>query len=397
MDLKSSKAQNLLRIISLLQQEREMTRQELASALGISMPTVLHCIEELKEAGILTETGKQASTGGRRAGVLSLDLSCGFGIGIQIARRFVEFALTDMTGRILCTKQLAHSFKDQTAWYRKLGALLLDFLTEEKVDGRKIIGVGISFPGIIDQEGQMILHSHVFHLTNISLDRFYRYIPFPLVISNDANCACRAEQRGGEDSYLYISLNETVGGALMVNQDLYTGRRWQAGEVGHMILHPGGRTCYCGKSGCADAYLTAELLMAEGTKEEEEKGKPAENGEDLSGQVFFSDQDKIRSFFQCLEAGDQKAAGIFTTYLNDLAILVSNVRMLLDMDIVIGGNVGACMEEHIDELAELTETYDLFCRDVDYISACRCKDHIFSKGAALQAVRTFSDRLVEKL
>ena len=69
----------------------------------------------------------------------------------------------------------------------------------------------------------------------------------------------------------------------------------------------------------------------------------------------------------------------------------------MDMDIVIGGNVGACMEEHIDELAELTETYDLFCRDVDYISACRCKDHIFSKGAALQAVRTFSDRLVEKL
>ena len=105
MDLKSSKAQNLLRIISLLQQEREMTRQELASALGISMPTVLHCIEELKEAGILTETGKQASTGGRRASVLSLDLSCGFGIGIQIARRFVEFALTDMTGRILCTKR----------------------------------------------------------------------------------------------------------------------------------------------------------------------------------------------------------------------------------------------------------------------------------------------------
>lgn len=83
--------------------------------------------------------------------------------------------------------------------------------------------------------------------------------------------------------------------------------------------------------------------------------------------------------------------------MNDLAILVSNVRMLLDMDIVIGGNVGACMEEHVDELAELTETYDLFCRDVDYISACRCKDHIFSKGAALQAVRTFSDRLVEKL
>lgn len=146
----------------------------------------------------------------------------------------------------------------------------------------------------------MILHSHVFHLTNISLDRFYRYIPFPLVICNDANCACRAEQRGGEDSYLYISLNETVGGALMVNQDLYTGRRWQAGEVGHMILHPGGRTCYCGKSGCADAYLTAELLMAEGTKEEEEKGKPAEMGKTFPGRSFSVIRIKSAAFSNVL-------------------------------------------------------------------------------------------------
>lgn len=45
----------------------------------------------------------------------------------------------------------------------------------------------------------------------------------------------------------------------MLNGRLWTGDTFQAGELGHMILIPGGRRCYCGKQGCADAYLSPEL------------------------------------------------------------------------------------------------------------------------------------------
>ncbi len=421
MDLKSAKAQTLLKIIHLLLPGKGMTRQELAKNLGISMPTVLHSIEDLQKAGILKEAGEQASTGGRRAKVLVLDGSCGYGVGIQIARRFVEFALTDMTGQVLARRQLDHPFRDQAAWYRKLGALLLDFITKEQVDGRKIIGVGISFPGIIDQENHMLLHSHVFDLKNVSLDRFYRCIPYPLLISNDANCACRAEGSREEDSYFYISLNESVGGALMVKNNLYKGRRWQAGEIGHMILHPGGRTCYCGKKGCADPYLTAELLMEDPAGEPEVRKtdmegeseawksnqalEPGTRKTDMEGesearktdQTGENDREKLQRFFKRLKERDGRACRTWETYMNDLAILVSNVRMLLDMNIVIGGDVGACMEDYMEDLADLTADYDLFSRDVDYISVCHCRDHIFSKGAAVQALESYYDSLVEKL
>lgn len=50
----------------------------------------------------------------------------------------------------------------------------------------------------------------------------------------------------------------------MLNGRLWTGDTFQAGELGHMILIPGGRRCYCGKQGCADAYLSPRALKRDG-------------------------------------------------------------------------------------------------------------------------------------
>lgn len=76
----------------------------------------------------------------------------------------------------------------------------------------------------------------------------------------------------------------------MFNGRLWTGDTFQAGELGHMILIPGGRRCYCGKQGCADAYLSPRALKRDG----------------------------------------------WETYLDHLAVFITNLRMLLNMDLVIG-------------------------------------------------------------
>ncbi len=368
MDMNSLKAQNLLKIISLLRNHPDITRQELAREAGISMPTALHMIEELSRKNLITETGENASTGGRRAKTFSLNPESGYGVGIQIARKYVEFVLVNLRGEVKEKVRYETSFSDQPAWYRKLGAKLIDLISQADVEEEKVIGVGISFPGIIDLENSLILHSHVFSLQNVSLDRFYKCISYPLVIVNDANCACYAEQSQREEDFLYISLNESVGGAVIVDHTLYTGKHWQAGEVGHVVLYPKGKSCYCGKEGCSDAYLSAGVLC--------------EGHEDLD------------DFFAHLEKKDPRAIQIWDTYLNDLAILVSNMRMLLDMDIVVGGDVGARMDAYVEDLAERIEEYDLFSRNVDYVRACRCKENIFSVGAALSAIDHFEYRLL---
>ena len=62
---------------------------------------------------------------------------------------------------------------------------------------------------------------------------------------------------------LYLSLNNTLGGAFCIDGKLILGENQKAGEFGHMILVPGGKKCYCGKLGCADAYCAASVLTDE--------------------------------------------------------------------------------------------------------------------------------------
>ena len=65
---------------------------------------------------------------------------------------------------------------------------------------------------------------------------------------------------------VYLSLNNTLGGAFSINGKLVTGQNQKAGEFGHIILVPGGKKCYCGKAGCADAYCAASALTDEEQK-----------------------------------------------------------------------------------------------------------------------------------
>ena len=321
-----------------------ISTQDISRSLDISMPTALKSIDELLSAHIIREAGELSSTGGRRAKLFELNPTRGYVLAIQITRRHTRLGITDLFGRVTHHMKTRHTFTDDLTWYRALGELIDTFVGECGIAADQIIGAGLSFPGIIDQENQVILHSHVFDIANITLDRFYRYIPYPLYVANDANCACYAEQNQEKESYLYLSLNESVGGAVMSHRTLLTGSHSRAGEVGHMIIHPKGRICYCGKEGCADAYLSTGVLLTEDEEPE--------------------------TFFERLAGKGPDAVAVWDCYLDDLALLTSNLNMLVDMDIVLGGNIGARMDPYIEELCDRTRRYDRFSRDVDYIFPC---------------------------
>jgi len=353
-----------------LKHGEKLSRQDISRVLGISMPTALRSIDDLLGRGIIQEAGELTSTGGRRAKLFELNRLKGYALGIQITRKHIRLAITDLAGQVLHMVKIRHTFSDEPVWYKMLSETISSFVTDSGIDDSRIIGAGLSFPGIIDQKNQMLLHSHVFDIANITLDRFYRSVPYPLFVANDANCACYAEQNQEKDSYLYLSLNESVGGAIMLNRNILTGTHWRAGEAGHIVIHPKGRICYCGKEGCADAYLATGVLL--------------------------SDDGELDAFFDRLSAGDTDAAAVWNCYLDDLALLIANLNMLVDMDIVLGGDVGARMDPYIDDLCERTNKYDRFSRDVDYIYPCRCKNHIFLTGAALGAIDEFDYRLLEE-
>ena len=219
----AGKRQNQYRILQLLHTAETLTRQDIATQLNLSMPTTLQNTNELLEYGLLKECGAMESTGGRRARKLALDENIALGLGIDIELKHVELVITNLRGKVMVQGELPLQFRDETAWYQAFQAGLEGFLQEHEVERHRILGAGLSFPGIIDGESETILRSHIFGLEHVSLDRFRACIPFPLVAANDANCSCFAELTPEQKTYLFVSLNESVGGALMLDGTLFTG------------------------------------------------------------------------------------------------------------------------------------------------------------------------------
>ena len=65
--------------------------------------------------------------------------------------------------------------------------------------------------------------------------------------SKNANAAMMAEDLDRYKNALYLSLNNTLGGAFCVDGKLIQGENQKAGEFGHMILVPEGKQCYSRK------------------------------------------------------------------------------------------------------------------------------------------------------
>lgn len=354
------------RIFTLLRGRGEATRQEIAAALALSMPTTLQSVSELVGSGLLEECGAAESSGGRKAKKLRIRREAGCAVGIDIGLRAVTIVAADLLSGVRCQKKLPTTFRDHAEWYAALGGAVSAFLQENRIDPGMVLGAGLSFPGILD--GRQILRSHIFGIDHISLDRFRRCIPFPLTAANDANCACFAD-RAGRGDHVFLSLNESVGGAVMCGGKLVAGNGFQAGEIGHMVLVPDGEPCYCGKRGCADAYLSPRAL--------------AENG-------------ALPDFFRHAREGDGAARARLDGYLGWLALLLTNLRMLLDLDLVIGGQVSAHLGPWLPALFEKMERLDRFARDIDYVSLSRRQDDACAVGAAELALEAFGVRALSE-
>ena len=89
----------------------------------------------------------------------------------------------------------------------------------------------------------------------------------PVILENDANCYALGEHRFGHGRGLSdlacFTLGTGVGGGLVIGGRLVVGTLGCGGELGHIVVEPGGRLCGCGAYGCVEAYASATGLRAE--------------------------------------------------------------------------------------------------------------------------------------
>ncbi len=377
---------NRNRVFRYINEREEVSMPEISAALEISTPTVLTIVNELKEAGIVKEAGELKSTGGRKAKAIAAVKDDKYAIGIDITKNHVGIVYTDLSRQVLRHERLQKPFENTKQYFLEVSQLIRDFAMENGIPEEKLIGVGISIPGIVDADRDIITDSHALGIYHMSCEGWKRYLPYQCIFLNDANAAAVTEQIGSGDrkSMVYLSLSNTVGGAICYGQaeesagteripgngfdNIYVGDGWRSAEFGHMVIHPEGETCYCGKPGCLDAYCSA-LRLAE-----------LEDG-------------KLERFFEVMEAGNVKYEKIWQRYLKDLAIAVDNLRMCFDCEIVLGGYVGSFMEPYIPGFRELIGEKNIFEGNGNYVRACRYRKEASALGAAIYQIERYIESI----
>ena len=124
----------------------------------------------------------------------------------------------------------------------------------------EVAAVGISVPGPLDRRRGVVMHPpNVPGWGEVPIAEWFgEAFGCPVRVENDANAAALAEWRFGAgrglQDVVYLTMSTGVGGGLILDGRLYTGREGTAGEIGHVPVEWPGALCACGLRGCLEAY-----------------------------------------------------------------------------------------------------------------------------------------------
>lgn len=188
--------------------------------------------------------------------------------------------------------------------------------------------IGISTTGQVDSKNGIIVYvgENVpnYSGTNVR-DIFMREFNVPVCVENDVNCAAIGETHFGcgkpYKDLLCVTYGTGIGGAIMINNQIYGGTKGLAGEFGHIITHPDGRLCNCGQYGCYEQYASTTALVR----------NAKEYRDDLtSGRIIFSEWQK----------GDNHIKVIVDNWIDEIVFgLVTLIHIFNPNALILGGGI----------------------------------------------------------
>ncbi len=258
--------QNRALVINLLRLHGSMSRSEVAERTGLAPSALTRLCRDLLAEGVVIETGKSGSTGGRPAVLVALNPEYSRSIGIKVERGRVLGAAVDLAGNI---RDRATIFFDTSPSPDNV----IDAIAEivNRLSFERLLGVGISISGFVDPSTGMDLFSPILGWRNVPLrDPISEKTGLPVWIENDVNALALAERWYGAGRefrhFICITVGEGIGAGVVIGGEIYRGAFGGAGELGHITINPDGPVCRCQERGCLEVYASDHFLAEEATR-----------------------------------------------------------------------------------------------------------------------------------
>lgn len=181
-------------------------------------------------------------------------------LGVDLGGTKTEAVLLDENFNVIERKRIPTPQNDYQQILNSISSLVLD-ISENVSD----FSLGICTPGAISKKTGLIKNSNTQCLIGRSLkEDLENKLGKKISMENDANCFTMAESILGVAAdyglVFGVILGTGVGGGIVIDKKLHSGRTNIGGEWGHHTLHRNGNSCYCGKTGCVETYISGPSL-----------------------------------------------------------------------------------------------------------------------------------------
>lgn len=360
------KKKNLSDIYHYIYQNPGCSKQAIAYALAVSLPTVSQHLITLLNEKLIEKSGQLTSTVGRRATAYQIIPTVKISIGIEILSRNVYVTALNLYGKKEAKEKFQLNFEPEQKYFDKLQKIVKDFLEKYKYDEHQILGIGLGMQGLTSPDGSQMTYGKILDCTGLSIQMFADYFSVPCKFIHDAECASTSELWENPEikDAIYISLGQHLGGAIIIDGEFQNGLTGKSGTFEHMTLIPDGMMCYCGKKGCAECYC--------------------------SGNYLLEPEMELDEFFTKKAQGNSACQKKWEAYLSYLSMLINNLHMVIESPVILGGNITPYFtEEDIAAIKQSVFKRSTFQDDVSYIILGKCRNDAVSIGAALPFIKDF--------
>jgi len=239
--MKEKKKSRLQKIIRTMMNFDKMTLAEITNHVDLSLPKVTDLISDLKKCNIVNELDQEdIPKMGRPSQKFQLNPDYGFYIGIDLGRIYTNFVVLDYSQKKIYENHMETFLNaDTKVIVKKINVLINQILREVKINKDKLLGIGVSLPGIVDGK-KGVSHTYLKIDRPTLKDYLEEIFKVRVRIEHDVKSMTLGElyygKEKGLENGLYLNFGWGLGLGIIINKELYYGNNSYCGEFGGQLL-----------------------------------------------------------------------------------------------------------------------------------------------------------------
>lgn len=274
------------------------------------------------------------------------------------------------------------------SYIKDIAEIISKVVDNSKIKKSQIAAVCLGVPGSVNPKTGIIGLAPNLGLKNFKIkEQLKKLISYPILLENDVNLGALGVKHYGvgkkSQNMLAVFIGTGIGGGVIINDKIYRGKNFVAGEIGHMLVQKNGPKCGCGKRGCFEA-LASRTAIVNHIINDVKRGKKKSVLIDL---IRSNQRIKSGALKNAIKKGDTVVINRISEACVTIGDVLGSIANLMNFDtFVLGGGVIEALEDFIIPRVKKefnNHVLDAAAKDVKIIASRLGDDAAIYGGLAL--------------